>query len=89
MKFTSTKVVRTGPTTFEVTGDLTMHNVTKPVVLDVTFHGAGNSPFSGKGVIAGFDAKGMVMRSQFGLGKYVPIVSDETTITISAEFDKR
>lgn len=89
MKFTSTKVVRTGPTTFKVTGDLTMHNVTKPVVLDVTFHGAGNSPFSGKGVIAGFDAKGMVMRSEFGLGKYVPIVSDETTITIGAEFNKR
>jgi polyisoprenoid-binding protein YceI len=37
----------------------------------------------------GFDAKGMVKRSDFGLGKYVPIVSDETTITISAEFKKR
>jgi len=89
MTFTSTNVVRTGPTSFKVTGNLTMHNVTKPIVLDVTFHGAGNDPFSGKGIIVGFDAKGMVKRSGFGLGKYVPIVSDATTITISAEFKKK
>jgi polyisoprenoid-binding protein YceI len=72
-----------------VTGDLTMHHITKPIVLNVTFHGAGNDPFSGKDILVGFDAKGMVMRSAFGLGKYVPIVSDETTIAISAEFKKR
>jgi polyisoprenoid-binding protein YceI len=89
MKFSSTKVIRTAPKSFKVTGDLTMHNVTKPIVLDVTFHGAGTDPFTGKDIIVGFDAKGMVMRSAFGLGKYVPIVSDETTITISAEFKKR
>ena len=89
MKFSSTKVIRSGPKSFKVTGDLTMHNVTKTMVLDVTFHGAGNDPFSGKGIIIGFDAKGTVKRSEFGIGKYVPIVSDETTITISAEFKKR
>jgi polyisoprenoid-binding protein YceI len=89
MKFNSTKVVRTGPKTFKVTGDLTMHNITKPIVLDVNFHGAGNDPFTGKDIFVGFDAKSIVMRSEFGLGKYVPIVSDETTITISAEFKKR
>jgi polyisoprenoid-binding protein YceI len=44
MKFSSTKVIRTGPKSFKVTGDLTMHNITKPIVLDVTFHGAGNDP---------------------------------------------
>jgi polyisoprenoid-binding protein YceI len=89
MSFSSTQVIRTGPTSFKVTGDLTMHNVTKSIVLDVAFHGAGNDPFSGKGIIVGFDAKGMVKISEFGLGKYVPIVSDETTIAISAEFKKR
>jgi polyisoprenoid-binding protein YceI len=66
-----------------------MHNITKPIVLDVNFHGAGNDPFTGKDIFVGFDAKSIVMRSEFGLGKYVPIVSDETTITISAEFKKR
>jgi polyisoprenoid-binding protein YceI len=89
MTFKSTKVIRTGPKSFRVTGDLTMHNITRPIVLDVIFHGAGHDPFTGKDVIVGFDAKSMVMRSEFGLGKYVPIVSDETTITISAEFKKR
>jgi polyisoprenoid-binding protein YceI len=89
MTFSSTQVIRSGPTSFKVTGDLTMHDVTKSIVLDVTFHGAGNDPFSGKGTIVGFDAKGTVKRSEFGLGKYVPIVSDETTITISAEFRRR
>jgi hypothetical protein len=81
--------ISTGPKSFKVTGDLTMHNITKPIVLDVTFHGAGYDPFSGKDIFVGFDAKGIVRRSEFGLGKYVPIVSDETTITISAEFKKR
>jgi len=89
MTFSSTKVVRTGPKTFKVTGDLTMHNITKPIVLDVTFHGAGHDPFTGKDIIVGFDAKGVLMRSEFGLGKYVPIVSDETTIAISAEFRRK
>jgi len=89
MTFASTAVTRTGPKTFKLAGDLTMHNVTKSIVLDVVFHGAGNDPFTGTGVIAGFDAKGMVKRSDFGLGKYVPFVSDETTITISAEFKKK
>jgi polyisoprenoid-binding protein YceI len=89
MKFKSTQVVRSGPKSFKMTGDLTMHNITKPVVLDVTFHGAGTDPFTGRDTIVGFDAKGLVKRSDFGMGKYVPIVSDETTITISAEFKKR
>jgi polyisoprenoid-binding protein YceI len=89
MKFSSTEVVRTGPKSFRVTGNLTMHNITKPMALDVTFHGGGNDPFSGKDFFVGFDAKGVIKRSEFGLGKYVPIVSDETTITISAEFKRR
>jgi polyisoprenoid-binding protein YceI len=89
MTFTSTQVTRSGPTSFRVTGNLTMHDVTKSVVLDADFHGAGNDPFSGKDIIVGFDVKGMVKRSDFGLGKYVPIVSDETSITISAAFRKR
>lgn len=89
MTFSSTQVSRSGPASFRVTGDLSMHNVTKSIVLEADFHGAGNDPFSGKDIIVGFDVKGMVKRSDFGLGKYVPIVSDETTITIGAAFRKR
>jgi polyisoprenoid-binding protein YceI len=88
LHFVSNRVERTGPTTAKVSGDLTMHGVTKPVTLDVTFIGAGPNAFSRVPTI-GFKAEGTVKRSDFGLGKYVPIVSDETTITISAAFEKK
>jgi polyisoprenoid-binding protein YceI len=86
-RFVSTQVVRTGPRTARMTGDLTVHGVTKPVVLNVTFNNAGPNSFS-KVLTLGFKAEGMVKRSEFGLGKYVPIVSDETQLTISAAFEK-
>jgi polyisoprenoid-binding protein YceI len=86
MHFVSTDVSRTGATTAKVTGNLTIHGVTKPVVLDVTFNGAGPNSFT-KVPTIGFKAVGLVKRSDFGLGKFVPIVSDETTITISAAFE--
>jgi polyisoprenoid-binding protein YceI len=88
MRFVSTRLTRTGPRTAKLAGDLTIHGVTKPAVLDVTFNGAGPNAFS-KVLTLGFKAEGVVKRSDFGLGKYVPIVSDETTITISAAFEKQ
>ena len=84
--FTSTKVVVTGPTTGTVTGDLTLHGVTKPVTLDVTFNGGGTN--AAKLYDLGFNATGHVKRSDFGLGAYVPMVGDDITLTISAEFDR-
>lgn len=89
MHFVSTEVKRTGPNTAQVTGDLTIRDVTKPLTLDVTFHGATMSPFGGDELFIGFDATGSVKRSEFGLGKWVPIVSDETRIFISAELKKK
>jgi len=58
------------------------------VVFNVTFNGAGPNAFS-KVLTLGFKADGIVKRSDFGVGKYVPIVSDETTIAISAAFEKK
>jgi len=89
MHFVSTEVKRTGPDTALLTGNLTIRDVTKPLTLDVTFHGAGLDPFGGGDLDIGFDAKGTVKRSDYGLGKWVPIVSDETRIFISAELKKR
>jgi polyisoprenoid-binding protein YceI len=89
MHFIFTQVLRTGPSTLKVSGNLTMHNITRPIVLDVTLHGAGIDPLGKKLYLIGFDAKGSVKRSDFGMGKYVPLVSDETGITISAEFHKQ
>ena len=88
MHFVSTKVTRTGTKTAKVTGDLTLHGVTKQIVLDVTFVGAGPNAFTKLATI-GFKAEGMVNRSDFGVGKDVPLVSDATTIAISAAFEKK
>lgn len=89
MHFVSTEVKRTGARTAAVTGNLTIRDVTKPITLAVTFHGGGVNNFVGEEIFLGFDATGSVKRSEFGLGKWVPIVSDETRIFISAAFKKQ
>lgn len=86
MHFVSTGLTRTGERTARLAGNLTLHGITRPVVLDVTFNGAGPNAFS-KVLTLGFKAEGVVKRSDFGMGKYVPIVSDATTIAISAAFE--
>lgn len=88
LRFVATSVKRLGPRTLAVSGNLSMHNVTLPVVLNATFIGGGPSPFNDKEIIIGFRATASVKRSDFGLGKYVPIVSDETQIVISVAFKK-
>jgi polyisoprenoid-binding protein YceI len=86
--FKSTKVEKTGDTTAKITGDLTLHGVTKPVTLDATFYGAGANPLSKK-VTVGFEVTGKIKRSDFGVTKYVPLVGDEVDLKISAPFEKQ
>ena len=85
--FVSTSVKRTGPTTAVIVGDLTLHGVTKPVTLEAKFNAAGGNPMSKKYTV-GFDAHGHFNRSDFGVKTYVPMVSDQVDITISAAFEK-
>jgi polyisoprenoid-binding protein YceI len=88
LSFVATAVRRLGPRAVAISGKLSMHNVTLPVVLNATFIGGGPNPFNTKEIIIGFRATASVRRSDFGLGKYVPIVSDETQIVISVAFKK-
>lgn len=88
MKFVSTKVQRTGEKTAKVTGDLTLHGVTKPVVLNVTLHKVGDHPMLKKSW-AGFSATGTIKRSEFGISQGVPFVSDAVQITLDAEFGEK
>jgi polyisoprenoid-binding protein YceI len=88
MTFKSTKVTPTGPDRATVAGELTIHCVTKPVVLEARFHGAGVNPLT-KAYTVGFDATGKIKRSEFGVGKYVPMVSDEVELILSAPFVKQ
>ena len=82
--FKSTRVEAAGEGKLKVTGDLTVKGVTRPVVLDVVLNKAGDHPMGGRAAI-GFDATATVKRSDFGLGKYVPNVSDEVALRITTE----
>lgn len=85
-KFVSTSVVAKG-TTAKITGNLTLNGVTKPVVLDTTFSGAGNNPFNKKPTV-GFHATSVIKRSEFGISYAVPMISDEVKLDISVAFEK-
>jgi polyisoprenoid-binding protein YceI len=82
--FKSTKVTSAGKDKLKVVGDLTVHGVTKPVTLDVTVNKVGPHPMM-KVQTAGFDATTTIKRSDFGVGAYVPNVSDEIKIRITTE----
>jgi polyisoprenoid-binding protein YceI len=85
--FKSTAIEVNGEGRAKLAGDLTLHGVTKAVTLDVTFNGAGTPPMTQLYVV-GFDAVGMLKRSDFGIKNFVPLVGDEVTLRISCEFDR-
>ncbi len=88
--FKSTKVERTGDKTAKLHGDLTIRDVTKPVVLDVTYLGSSKSPWGATSV--GFEASTKILREDWGLTWNVALetggwlVGKEITIEIEAEF---
>jgi len=82
--FKSTRVQPLGGNRFKVTGNLTAHGVTRPVVLDVHLNKEGVHPMT-KAQAIGFDATGTLKRSEFGVGAYVPMVSDEIQLRITTE----
>ena len=86
-RFVSTKVVASGMTA-KITGNLTLNGVTKEVVLDAEFTGAGNNPFNKKATI-GFEAETTIKRSDFGIAYALPMVSDEVELDISVAFEKQ
>jgi len=82
--FKSTKVEAAGERKLRVTGNLTVKDQTKPAVLDVTINKIGEQPMAKRGA-AGFDATTVLKRSDFGVGKFAPNVSDAVTIRITTE----
>ena len=89
--FKSTKVEPTGANTARVTGDFTLHGVTKPVVLDVTYNG-GWTANAYDGDRVGFSAHTVLKRSAFGISQGIPApgttmgVSDDVDVSIETEF---
>lgn len=83
--FQSTKVERGGSANqLTVTGNLTLHGITKPVMLEVTIVRIGTNPRTGLSTI-GFGALTTLKRSDFGLGRFVPQVSDEIRIQLTSQ----
>ena len=86
-RFVSTSVSVDG-TDAVITGNLTLHGVTRPVTLEAEFFGAGDNPMN-KQLNIGFTAETTIKRSDFGLGYAVPVVSDEVDLEIVAAFAKQ
>lgn len=90
--FRSTKVELTGPDTAKVTGDLTLHGVTRPVVLDARFNG-GYAPNAFDGARVGFSATTTIKRSDFSVSGGIPApgsnmgVGDHIEVIIETEWN--
>ena len=85
--FTSTAIEVTGEKTAKITGDLTLNDVTKSVVLDAVMNQVGEHPMA-KAPWAGFSATTTLIRSDYNLGQFAPYVSDEVQVQISIEAQK-
>jgi polyisoprenoid-binding protein YceI len=83
--FRSTQVARVPASGhLKVTGELSLHGVTRPVTLDVAIVKTGPNPRTNVPTI-GFDATTTLRRSDFGLGAYVPQVGDEIQMRITTQ----
>lgn len=82
--FTSTSVEAERDGNYRVNGDLKIKDSVQPVTLEVTINAAMNHPMSGKPTI-GLDADAEILRSAWGLGKFAPNISDEVSLSVTAE----
>jgi polyisoprenoid-binding protein YceI len=77
------KSVKKGDSGYDVTGDLTLHGVTKPVTFRVASTGTGRGMIGG--TLAGVEASVVIKRSDFGMTFMVGPVGDEVTVTVALE----
>lgn len=90
--FKATKIVGKGDGEYAVTGDVTLHGVTRPETFSVTFEGIGKDPWGNEKV--GFSATGSLKRSDYGLTYNAALetggvlIGDEVKIAIEFEAAK-
>lgn len=87
-RFTSTSVAPTGDSSANITGNLTLNGVTRPVVVAAEFTGAGANPMSQVQTL-GFEGRTTIKRSDFGVDAFIPLMSDEVELDITAAFEKQ
>ncbi len=87
LNFKSTGFKKAGKNKYKLSGDLTIHGVTKPVTMDLLYKGTVENPMSKKQT-AGFQLTGTIKRSDFNVGPGFPaaVISDEVRIKADGEF---
>ena len=85
--FKSTSLEKTEKDKFKLTGNLTMHGITKVVTMDLQYNGTVENAMNKKQT-AGFQLTGTIKRSDFGIGVNFPepMISDEVRIKADGEF---
>ncbi len=82
--FQSTSVEHTGGQDYQVTGNLTMHGVTRPITFDVTYRGQSTQ----MGVRAGLRASAQINRTDFGVGRGAAVqLAASSMVTIEIELE--
>jgi len=87
MEFKSSKVEKASENMLKVSGDLTLHGITKSVVMDVEIIGVGLHPARGT-PMAGFEGHLKISRVDFGMDSWAQaaaILGEEVDITLNVE----
>jgi polyisoprenoid-binding protein YceI len=86
MTFKSTSIRKIKGNNYKLAGNLTMHGVTKPIVLDVVYKGTVSNPMNKKET-SGFLLKGKLNRMDYGIGPKYPATFVGTDIAISGSVE--
>ena len=85
--FTTVSVEPLSQSEFNFTGELNWRGVSKPITIKVKFNGGANNLLTQKYTL-GFEATGSFLRSDFGMGSFVPLVGDKIQLEAYAEFQR-
>lgn len=91
MNFKSTSIKKVANNKYNLTGNLTLHGVTKPVTVTMLYRGTTANPNANGAPVAGIQITGTIKRSDFAVGtKFpAPMISDEVVIKADGEFGKK
>lgn len=91
MNFKSTRIKKKGKNKYALTGNLTLHGITKPVTVMLLHRGTTANPNAKGAPVAGIQITGIIKRSDFALGAGfpAPMISDEVQIKADGEFGKK
>lgn len=90
MIFKSTGIKKIGKNKYKLSGNLTLHGITKPITMDLWYRGTTFDQVT-KGDLAGFKLTGSLNRLDFGIGSKFPaaFISDTIQIKADGEFQKK